>query len=188
MKRKRLKKLRFPVKRITVRRAPGGYPHHGLLKAGWLTCPCTLGENGISVIKREGDRRTPAGRFALAGVFFHPGNLGKYGASGIKSGAKPLNPDMGWCDDPSSGNYNRPVKLPISVSHEKLLRDDALYDVLFVIDWNIRPRIRGAGSAIFMHIARPGYKPTEGCIALSQKHMSRLISQLARRPEILIYP
>lgn len=90
----------------------------------------------------------------------------------------PILPGRGWCDEPEDRNYNRPVRLPYPASSETLLRDDHLYDVVVVLDWNMRPAVRGRGSAIFLHLARPGYLPTEGCIAVSPRTMARLLPLL----------
>ena len=79
-----------------------------------------------------------------------------------------MRPDEGWCDAPADRNYNRSVKHPYRASAERLWRADGLYDVLVVLDYNERPRVRGRGSAIFVHVARPDYAPTEGCIALAR--------------------
>ena len=87
----------------------------------------------------------------------------------------------GWCDAPGDRNYNRPVRHPYPASAERLWREDALYDVVVVLGHNQRPRLRGAGSAIFMHVARPGYLPTEGCIALRRDHLLRLLDAPAAR-------
>jgi L,D-peptidoglycan transpeptidase YkuD (ErfK/YbiS/YcfS/YnhG family) len=88
--------------------------------------------------------------------------------------------DDGWCDAPCDANYNRPVKLPIRASHERMMRDDELYDVCLVLDWNLPPysRKRFGGSAIFLHIARPGFPPTEGCISVSPKAMRWLLPRI----------
>lgn len=91
-----------------------------------------------------------------------------------------LVPGMGWCDAPSDPNYNRQVRYPYRASAEALWRDDGLYDLVAVLDYNVRPRVRGRGSAIFMHVARPGYLPTEGCIALRKDHLRRLLSLTGR--------
>jgi L,D-peptidoglycan transpeptidase YkuD (ErfK/YbiS/YcfS/YnhG family) len=90
-----------------------------------------------------------------------------------------IGPRDGWCDAPGDRNYNRPVLHPYPVSAERLWRDDGLYDIVVVLDYNLRPRLRGRGSAVFMHVARPGYRPTEGCIALRQDHLRLLLARLA---------
>jgi L,D-peptidoglycan transpeptidase YkuD (ErfK/YbiS/YcfS/YnhG family) len=99
---------------------------------------------------------------------------------------RPIRPADGWCDAPADGNYNRRVKLPYSASHERLWRDDALYDLVVVLGYNDRPRSLGRGSAIFMHLARPGYVPTAGCIALSRADMLKLLARLKPGDSIAI--
>jgi L,D-peptidoglycan transpeptidase YkuD (ErfK/YbiS/YcfS/YnhG family) len=93
---------------------------------------------------------------------------------------RPIRKRDGWCDAPGDRNYNRPVQLPYPASAENLWRSDTLYDVVVVLDYNVRPRIRGRGSAIFMHLARPGYTPTAGCIALQRPHLLLLLSRLVK--------
>ena len=85
------------------------------------------------------------------------------------------------------GRYTRPIKLPSSLSHEKLWREDSLYDIVIETDWNRRPAIRGRGSAIFIHLARPGFKPTEGCIAFDRKGMKLFLSLLRMNMRIHIH-
>ncbi len=92
-----------------------------------------------------------------------------------------LRRDDGWCEVSNDRNYNRKVRIPYGASHETMWRKDDLYDVCIVMDWNIRPRRRAKGSAIFFHLARPGYTPTEGCIALSRADMDRLLPYLSDR-------
>ena len=74
----------------------------------------------------------------------------------------------GWCDAPEHESYNRLVGLPFSASHEKLWRDDYVYDLIVEIGHNDAPPVPGLGSAVFMHIVREGYEPTEGCVALAK--------------------
>ena len=92
--------------------------------------------------------------------------------------------DDGWCDDPADRNYNRLIRLPSRRSAEGLKRADPLYDLALVLGYNDRPRVRGKGSAIFIHLARPGFAPTDGCIALSRHDLTMLLSQL--RPDSTI--
>jgi L,D-peptidoglycan transpeptidase YkuD (ErfK/YbiS/YcfS/YnhG family) len=89
--------------------------------------------------------------------------------------------NLGWCEVPEDRNYNRPVRMPYGASHERMKRDDRLYDVCLVLDWNIRPRCHGRGSAIFFHLARPGFTPTEGCVAISAQTMARLLPMLSKK-------
>jgi L,D-peptidoglycan transpeptidase YkuD (ErfK/YbiS/YcfS/YnhG family) len=88
---------------------------------------------------------------------------------------RPIRPGDSWCDDPAERNYNRLVRLPSRRSAEGLVRADHLYDLVLVLGYNDRPRVRGKGSAIFVHLARPGYTPTDGCIALSRRDMLMLL-------------
>ena len=90
----------------------------------------------------------------------------------------PVNRTLGWCDDPNSGNYNRLVHLPTAARHETLWRDDGLYDLVIVLNYNIVPRRKGTGSAIFLHCARPDFAPTEGCIALRREDLRKTLAAL----------
>ena len=92
----------------------------------------------------------------------------------------------GWCDDPTSRNYNRLIKLPSRRSAEGLQREDHLYDLVLVLGYNDRPRVKGKGSAIFMHLARPGFTPTDGCIALSRHDLTMLLAQAGRGTQVVI--
>ena len=141
-----------------------------------MDMPCALGRSGTVAIKREGDGGTPVGRMRLLKLNVRRDHL-PGPASAVPSG--PIRRRDGWCDDPRDGRYNRPVRLPVSAGAETLWRDDRLYDVVGVLDWNLRPRIRGRGSAIFLHLARPGYAPTEGCIAVSPRDMRRLLARVS---------
>lgn len=94
----------------------------------------------------------------------------------------------GWCDAPSDRNYNRPVQLPYPASTERMWRDDGLYDVVGILDHNARPRMRGRGSAIFLHVARDGYRPTEGCVALSRRDLMRVLAIVGRGAKLIVRP
>jgi L,D-peptidoglycan transpeptidase YkuD (ErfK/YbiS/YcfS/YnhG family) len=91
---------------------------------------------------------------------------------------RPLDPGLGWCDDPADPLYNRAVRLPRGGRHEGMWRDDHLYDYVVVLGYNDRPPLRPFGSAIFLHLARDGYQPTEGCVAISLGAMRRLLPRL----------
>ncbi len=148
-------------------------PRRGILAAGPLRLSCALGRSGITSAKREGDGGTPLKRMAVLGAFVRGGRAGApMRFPGLP--ARRAHADDGWCDAPAHPAYNRPVRLPLGASTETLQRQDALYDVVVVLDWNIRTRARGLGSAIFLHIARAGYRPTEGCVAVSRRDMGRL--------------
>ena len=102
--------------------------------------------------------------------------------------AKPIGRDDGWCDAPADRNYNRPVRLAYAASAEALWRTDRLYDIVVVLGHNTLPRVRGAGSAIFLHVAKPGYEPTEGCIALRREHILALLRNLRAGTVIRVMP
>jgi L,D-peptidoglycan transpeptidase YkuD (ErfK/YbiS/YcfS/YnhG family) len=98
----------------------------------------------------------------------------------------PIDEKLGWCDAASDRNYNRPVSLPYPAGAEAMRRADYLYDYCLVLDWNIVPRRRGAGSAIFLHLARPGFAPTEGCVAVTTQVMARLLPFLSNRSVLVV--
>ncbi len=125
---------------------------------------CALGPAGISSAKREGDGATPLGRFPLRRLLYRPDRLDRP-VTGLP--AAPLSPKDGWCDDPTDALYNRMIRLPYPARHERLWREDSLYDLLVVVGHNDDPVVPGAGSAVFLHVARPDYAPTGGCIALA---------------------
>ena len=147
----------------------------GVLQFGSRLFPCALGRTGIAVLKREADGATPYGRFELREVFYNPAALRRPGTA---LPLRPIRKSDGWCDAPADRNYNRPVRLPYSANAESLWRADGLYDLVIVLDYNIAPRMRQRGSAIFMHVARPGFAPTEGCIALRRSDLLALLADI----------
>ncbi|MEP9349729.1 L,D-transpeptidase family protein [Xanthobacter sp. KR7-225] len=172
------------ISRIQVRRRPGGR-HRGLLIAGGRAIPVALGRAGPGARKREGDGRTPVGRYRILRALYRPDRMAR---PKTRLPLAAIRPDDGWSDDPADRRYNRPVKLPVSTSHERLWRGDALYDLVLVLDHNTRPRVAGHGSAVFIHAARPGLRPTEGCVALGPADLKRLVARLAPGAVIEIAP
>ncbi len=156
-----------------------------MLLAGGRALPVALGRTGPALRKREGDGHTPVGRYRILQVLFRPDRLPR---PRTRLPAAPIAPDDGWCDDPADRRYNRPVKLPCAVSHERMWREDHLYDLVLVLDHNSRPRVPGLGSAVFIHAARPGFTPTEGCVALTRPELARLVARLAPGASIVIRP
>jgi len=142
-----------------------------------------LGRSGIVASKREGDGATPTGTFDLVAVYYRA-DRGHPPVTALPR--LQIQADHGWCDDLASANYNRPIRLPSAAGHERLFRSDQLYDIVIVLDHNLKPRKRGGGSAIFMHVARPGYLPTEGCIALSAADLRQLLKLAGRGSHIKI--
>jgi L,D-peptidoglycan transpeptidase YkuD (ErfK/YbiS/YcfS/YnhG family) len=153
----------------------GPESHSGVLTAGGVTLPCALGRGGIRATKREGDGVTPKGEFPLRKLYFRPD---RSPVPRCSLDIETITPDLGWCDDPASAFYNRPVILPFAARHETMWRDDHLYDLVIVIGHNDDPPRKGAGSAIFLHLARDGFSPTEGCVALRRADLVRLLPRI----------
>ena len=134
-----------------------------VLTCGDLISPCSVGWGGIRVNKREGDGATPAGRFSLRRVLFRQDRIVAIDSRLPVSG---ISKRDGWCTDPGDAAYNQQITLPRSGQHEELWRDDRLYDVIVVIGYNDAPVVPARGSAIFLHVARPGMSRTDGCVAV----------------------
>jgi L,D-peptidoglycan transpeptidase YkuD (ErfK/YbiS/YcfS/YnhG family) len=139
-----------------------------------LIFPCSIGKGGFSSSKKEGDGCTPIGTFALRECWWRQDKLAAAPKTGLT--LRQTHEEDGWCDEPSSPHYNQPVKLPYSFSHERMWRDDDVYDIVVPMGYNDDPVIAGKGSAIFMHLARPNYEPTEGCVALAKADMLQLLA------------
>jgi L,D-peptidoglycan transpeptidase YkuD (ErfK/YbiS/YcfS/YnhG family) len=135
--------------------------------------PCAIGAGGVTGDKREGDGATPLGCFVLRRVLYRPDRLARPETA---LPVAPLAPEDGWCDDPEDPAYNTPVRLPYGASHERLWREDGIYDLIVVLGHNDAPPVAGKGSAIFLHVAKPDYAPTSGCVALA---LTDLLSVLA---------
>lgn len=157
----------------------------GVVRLGALLLPCALGRNGCRTRKREGDGATPIGCWRIAEVRYRSDRL-RRPATALP--VRPIGPDDGWCDAPADRNYNRAVRRPYPASAERMWREDHLYDVVVVLSHNARPRVKGHGSAIFMHVARPGYAPTEGCIALRREHLLRLLRRCGVGASVRVLP
>jgi L,D-peptidoglycan transpeptidase YkuD (ErfK/YbiS/YcfS/YnhG family) len=149
-------------------------PTRGILTWGPYRWPCALGKGGVTQDKREGDGATPLGRYPLRWLYYRPDHICPAPTCSLP--IKAIGPNDGWCDDPTHAAYNQPVVLPFSPSHEVLWREDRVYDLIVVLGHNDSPPQPGKGSAIFMHVARPGYRPTEGCVALAAEHLTTLLS------------
>ena len=148
-------------------------PHYLVLNQHKMRC--ALGKGGViaQTDKREGDGASPAGIWPIRHVYYRPDRLSAP-QTALKTLA--LSPDDGWCDDPASPDYNRHVKLPFAMRHEKFWRDDHVYDLVVILGHNDDPVVAGMGSAIFAHLARPDYSGTEGCVALALDDMLGLLA------------
>jgi L,D-peptidoglycan transpeptidase YkuD (ErfK/YbiS/YcfS/YnhG family) len=167
---------------ITVARAPGR-PSQGILRSGGQTLPVALGRSGIGVNKREGDGATPRGTFHPLRLWWRADRLPR---PLTDLPVRRINRADAWCEDPSDRRYNRPICLNKKANGDRLWRDDGLYDLIIEIDHNTRPRIAGRGSAVFLHLARPGLLPTAGCIAMPRNDLLRLISRLRKNSTIRV--
>jgi L,D-peptidoglycan transpeptidase YkuD (ErfK/YbiS/YcfS/YnhG family) len=166
---------------ITVRPAPGD-PRRAIVQAGALTFPAALGRGGRTSRKREGDGATPIADMRLLYGFFRKDQVKV--PLGTTLPMTPIDKTMLWCDAPQDANYNRPVHSPFKPSHEVMMRKDHLYDICLVMDWNMSCRGRNRGSAIFFHLAKPGYQPTEGCVAIKRRDMLLLLPLIG--PETVV--
>ena len=142
--------------------------------------PCLLGKNGRTFRKREGDGKSPRGRWLLVDAYFRQDRI-----LALPRAIR-LKPSDAWCDAPGHKDYNRKVVLPFAASHEKLWREDEAYDILITTNYNRRPRLRGAGSAIFLHLWRKGATATEGCIALRRHDMLIVLSKIKGKAYLVI--
>jgi L,D-peptidoglycan transpeptidase YkuD (ErfK/YbiS/YcfS/YnhG family) len=167
---------------IVVRRAPGKRSE-GRIALAHGARRIALGRSGISALKREGDGATPLGRFPIRFVLYRPDRVAR---PRVPFAVRAIRADDGWCEDPADRNYNRLVKLSPGSTADRLKRDDHLYDLVLVLGHNDKPRIKGKGSAIFVHVAREGLMPTAGCIALSRRDLRALLAELRRGTEILV--
>ncbi|MCR9175039.1 MAG: L,D-transpeptidase family protein [Alphaproteobacteria bacterium] len=148
----------------------------GLLRFEDLVFPCALGRSGITEAKREGDGGTPPGRYPLRSLFYRPDRAPPPPG---RLHPIPLQRDYGWGDDCNHPEtYNRLILLPAASGHEVLWREDEIYDLILVIGYNDAPPIPGRGSAIFLHLARPGLTPTEGCVALARSDLLALLDRI----------
>lgn len=136
---------------------------------------CALGRSGVTPAesKREGDGASPIGIWPIRQVLWRADRLAR---PETRLPLIEIIPEAGWCDDPADPFYNRPVILPYPASHEKLWREDRVYDVIVELGYNDDPAVTGKGSAIFLHVARPDYSPTEGCVACALPDLLTLLS------------
>ena len=158
-------------------------PEGAMLDWGDGSRRCAIGPAGIAAKSAEGDGVTPRGTFPLRQIFYRADRISK--PVSILP-VRTTEPDDGWCDAPANSNYNRPVKLPYPAGAEHLWRDDSLYDLVAVVGFNDDPVMPGKGSAIFLHLAKPDYLLTAGCVALSEADLRAALAQLRPGDKIRI--
>ena len=160
-------------------------PTTGVLIAGGQRYDCTLGRGGITVDKVEGDGKTPIGTYPLRQLIYRADRLEK---PETKLPVEILTPETGWCEDPAHPDYNTKVTLPHASVVDRMTRDDNLYDLTVVIGYNDNPPQAGKGSAIFMHLARPDFTPTAGCVGLKQNDLLEVLKHCDSSSHITILP
>jgi len=159
--------------------------HKGKLKLGHKTYHCAIGKNGIVPFAdgREGDGKTPLGEYQMRYGFYRADRLDAPKTDLIMY---PLRENDGWCDEPDDPAYNRPVRLPYPASAEALYKDSHVYDIIIVLGHNDSPPMPGLGSAIFLHVARENYGPTQGCVAVNLEDMLVLLTKVTQKSTLEI--
>lgn len=148
---------------------------------GARALPVALGRTGIKADKREGDGATPRGRFRPLRIWWRADRTIRPRTT---LPVRRITGTDAWCEDPADRRYNRPIQA--GATGDRLWRDDHLYDLIVEIDHNTRPRIKGRGSAVFLHVARPGLAPTAGCIAMPLAELKRVVARLNKNSVIRI--
>lgn len=170
------------IRTIFVRARPAARSR-GWLLAGPHPIPVAIGRGGIRANKREGDGATPRGSFRLLRLWWRDDRRPR---PATRLPVRRIRPDDGWCEAPGDRRYNRPIRLPPGRPGDRLWRADRLYDLIVELDHNTRPRIAGRGSAVFIHVARPGFAPTAGCVALEAGALRRLLARAGPHTRIVI--
>ena len=160
---------------------------HIIINKNYLTynkykVKCAIGKRGIGLKRKERDLVTPRGEYKIKFILYRKDRLK------IKTNLKKIviKKNMGWCDDPKSNKYNQLVKLPFKYNHEKLFRKENIYDIILVLNYNMRPVKKNKGSAIFIHIAKKNYKKTQGCVAINKIHLLNIIKDILPNTKVKI--
>ena len=148
----------------------------GVARLGDSSFDCALGRAGLVADKREGDGGTPIGRFPFRRLLYRADRVARIET---RLPARHIERADGWCDDPASPDYNKPIRLPHPASHEEMWLESALYDLVVVIGHNDDPVVPGAGSAVFLHVARDDLGPTAGCIAFKREDLLAILAQVS---------
>lgn len=145
---------------------------------------CSIGKSGTTSFKKEGDLATPKGTYKLGMLYYRKDKV-KINKCKIKK--KIIKKNMGWCNESKSKKYNQEIALPYKYSCEKLFRKDEIYDIFINIKYNFSPIVKKKGSAIFLHVARPKFLATKGCIAIKKKDFLKMIPSITKNTKITIY-
>ena len=144
---------------------------------------CAIGRGGLKKNKVEGDLSTPIGAFKFNKIYYRADKLGE---TNFEIDSSIIQKNDGWCDDEKSKFYNQYIQFPFNESAEHLYREDDIYDILCVLNYNTSPIIPGLGSAIFLHVARSNFAGTEGCIALDKKALTKIATNITYDSRIVI--
>jgi len=160
---------------LVVTARPGAT--RGTARLGEHSFACALGRAGLVAGKREGDGGTPIGRFPFRRLLYRADRVPHIET---RLPARHIERSDGWCDDPASPDYNQPVRLPHPAHHEEMWLESPLYDLVVVIGHNDDPVVPGAGSAVFLHVARDDWGPTAGCIAFRREDLLMIVAQVTK--------
>jgi len=144
---------------------------------------CCVGKSGVKKAKKEGDLATPKGTFKLGLLYYRRDRI-KPPKCKIKK--KIIRKNMGWCNDSKSDKYNKEINFPYKYSSEKLYKKENIYDLFLLIKYNTNPIIKKKGSAIFLHISKKNYQPTQGCVAISKKDFLKILPLIDGKTSITI--
>ena len=145
---------------------------------------CCIGKKGSTRNKREGDKKTPKGKFKIENLYYRKDRINKP-ETPLK--CVEIKNDMGWCEDVNfPKKYNKRIKINKKIRHEKLKRRDNKYDLFIPIKYNYERPVPGLGSCIFIHLTS-NYKPTAGCIALKKKDFLILVKIINKNSKIKIF-
>jgi len=144
---------------------------------------CSIGKKGLTSKKKEGDLKTPKGKFKFEFLLFRKDRIKK-----VYSKLKKIKitKNTGWCDDPESSSYNCLVKFPFKKSAEKLFLKKRSYDLILVINFNRKPIIKNRGSAVFFHLTDKSFRPTKGCVAIQKKDFLKILPLITKKTKLLI--
>jgi L,D-peptidoglycan transpeptidase YkuD (ErfK/YbiS/YcfS/YnhG family) len=143
-----------------------------------------LGRSGIKANKFEGDGATPRGLFHPVRLWWRADRLPR---PRTFLPTRRIGPNDAWSEDPSDRRYNHAFRRSANEPGDRLRRSDRLYDVIIEIDHNTRPRVARRGSAVFIHVAREAFGPTQGCVALRPQDLRQLVARLTPKTRIIIH-
>ena len=126
---------------------------------------------------------TPIGLFKIRQVLYRKDRIKNFKTKIRKNFIKE---NMGWCDDPKSNKYNKLINFPFKYSAEKLYRRENIYDIILVLNFNMNPVKKNKGSAIFIHVAKKNFQPTQGCVALDKSELIKMVKSIKKNTVVNI--